>query len=393
MLRLDQLYKVGKRDMRYQRRLARIVSRMLIVAQILTLSINAGFTPETLVYTSETCKPIADVVPEEYVISYGPTNQLEPHQVTHVTSYQVHDLIEIICSNTTLYTDAYQLLFLPEHNAWRQAGYLSVGDALWHSDGTYTYVEHIQRISGTYTVYSISVSDAHTFYATRQAILVHNSPEGGVVSAAVGAAGSLATGAESAAFVINPFAAAGFLFITFLGYVAYSRSQERARRENNAYERLYYPQPRTEATAAGYHENPRSGIAEEPLPAITNNEAHQEKTIDEVSHEDTSLEKYLEERKESSTWDNDTENCQELQLIYADDGKLHVARKKKNSDAQKKTFQSIKMAASGGAGDPNDPRNRNNWRNNSSNNEKNKYNKREKILPKEKSYERARLSR
>jgi len=91
----------------------------------------------------------------------------------------------------------------------------------------------------------MSASDAHTFYATRQAILVHNS----VVSAAVGSTGSLTTGAESAAFVINPFAAAGFLFITFLGYVAYSRSQERARRENNAYEEPYPYAPTT-------HEHP-----------------------------------------------------------------------------------------------------------------------------------------
>jgi len=175
-------------------------------------------------------------------------DQLTLQRVTHITSYHVHGLIEITCSEATIYTDAYQLLFLLKHNAWQKAGHLSVGDALCQSDGMYTYIEDIQHRTGTYTVYSISVSETHNLYATHRAILVHNSPEGGVVSGAMAAAGSLTTaGAESAAFVANPLAAAGALFLTCVGYLVYSRAQERDRYERNEYEGNSNHEPTTYA--------------------------------------------------------------------------------------------------------------------------------------------------
>jgi hypothetical protein len=64
-----------------------------------------------------------------------------------------------------------------EEQGWKAARQVQAGDSLWTRSGKYTPVEQISVKQGQFTVFNFEVEGFHSYFVTRDKVLVHNTCE------------------------------------------------------------------------------------------------------------------------------------------------------------------------------------------------------------------------
>jgi RHS repeat-associated protein len=138
---------------------------------------GACFVGGTLVQTADGEKRIEDVVAGDEVLSAdverGAGDRLHRQQVTRTFVHDAPAVLDIRVGNTTI-TSTPEHPFWVVGRGWRPAGELQPGSTLQTKDGRDLRVASVRRREGSFKVYNLEVSDAHTFYVSPLGILVHN---------------------------------------------------------------------------------------------------------------------------------------------------------------------------------------------------------------------------
>jgi hypothetical protein len=138
---------------------------------------GACFVGGTMVQTATGAKRIEDVVAGDEVISEdierGAPDTRVRRQVTRTFVHDAPAVLDIRVGNTVI-TGTPEHPFWVVGHGWRPAGELQPGSTLLTADGRELRVASVRRREGSFKVYNLEVSDAHTYYVSPLGILVHN---------------------------------------------------------------------------------------------------------------------------------------------------------------------------------------------------------------------------
>ena len=119
------------------------------------------FTGDTFVLMGNgSQKAIADIVVGDTVLAFSEDGALVPQPVTRTW---VHFEKEVIDVDGVKVTPEHR--FLLPSGEYAHIGDLSVGDEVVNADGTTHVIGSIEAVSGTHTVYNLTVNDLHTYVA------------------------------------------------------------------------------------------------------------------------------------------------------------------------------------------------------------------------------------
>jgi hypothetical protein len=109
----------------------------------------------------------------DQVVSWS--NQLvSAHALTKTRRSGVIKIVQIKLPSCTLICDLKQSFFLPLQNKWQLAGMLQSGMALLNSQGALVQILDVQVLSKAARIFSLEVDQAHTYFVSRDEVLVHN---------------------------------------------------------------------------------------------------------------------------------------------------------------------------------------------------------------------------
>jgi hypothetical protein len=135
---------------------------------------ECSFSADTLVSTDAGYVPIAGVITGTRVLAWDETgNTTGYYPVTNVWAHWDPVLVVLIIDGETITTT-------PEHpfytlmRGWLPAGELWVGTGLQRADGGAGIVESTTRVTCTELMWNLTVEQAHTYFVSPQAWLVHN---------------------------------------------------------------------------------------------------------------------------------------------------------------------------------------------------------------------------
>lgn len=132
------------------------------------------FTADTRVQTTAGPMRIADIHIGDTLLAYNErTGQTGPHRVRMLYERATDTLLLITTSTGEV------IQTTPNHPfysaaRWTPAGQLKTGDKLADANGQPIEIRRISRQIGSFRVYNLEVTQAHTYYAGRSNILVHN---------------------------------------------------------------------------------------------------------------------------------------------------------------------------------------------------------------------------
>lgn len=131
------------------------------------------FTAGTQVYTEEGYKNIEDVKVGDKVWAYNDkTDVLELKEVIETFSRDFTQVYKIHFGNEVLEATNEHPFFIG--GKWLKVDELKVGDSLTLYDGATTPITKIEFAEGNFKVYNFTVDEFHTYYVSKQNVLVHN---------------------------------------------------------------------------------------------------------------------------------------------------------------------------------------------------------------------------
>jgi len=131
------------------------------------------FTAGTQVYTEEGYKNIEDVKIGDRVWAYNDkTSDFEIKEVIETFTREFSQIYKIHFGNEILEVTNEHPFFVG--GKWLKVQDLKVGDNLTLYDGSTTPINEIEFVEGNFKVYNFTVDEFHTYYVSRQNVLVHN---------------------------------------------------------------------------------------------------------------------------------------------------------------------------------------------------------------------------
>lgn len=157
--------------MRYDRSIkTTIFATIILWGNILFPSIFA----DTLIKTPYGLIPVQNLSIKDSLVGYS-NNKIANVSITHITTTTAHTLVTITTSKGTIEALPDQLFYDPLLQEWIKAKNITTSTQLLDSNLTYCTCLNVQMISITpRTVYHISTTDPHSFFATEQELLTHN---------------------------------------------------------------------------------------------------------------------------------------------------------------------------------------------------------------------------
>jgi hypothetical protein len=132
------------------------------------------FPAGTTVDTPDGPKRIEDVKVGDKVITHDlTTGQDQTRTVTALFHKQADDLLAITTDNQQFQVTPQHGFWIPDRG-WTLAGTLHPGDHLLRRDGTTSTITTITHTHQPTTVYNLTITGDHNYYATNQDLLVHN---------------------------------------------------------------------------------------------------------------------------------------------------------------------------------------------------------------------------
>jgi len=131
------------------------------------------FTDETLVLTENGYVPIAEINIDDYVLAFNDkTNEIAYKKVTETVELEFTQIFKIYYGENVIEVTHEHPFFIDGN--WVSADEIKVGDNLTLKDDQKVLVDKVELIEGNFTVYNIEVEDFHTYYVSKQNVLVHN---------------------------------------------------------------------------------------------------------------------------------------------------------------------------------------------------------------------------
>lgn len=138
--------------------------------------VGTCFTHDTLVTTSAGRKAIGDVmVGDEVMAFHEGDGATAAFRVAHVFAHASNHLLMLRVGDEVIETTD-EHPFWVEGRGFVKANTIAIGDRLRGLSGGVLLVDAIERQQGSFPVYNIEVSGAHTYFVGRHGILVHNKP-------------------------------------------------------------------------------------------------------------------------------------------------------------------------------------------------------------------------
>jgi RHS repeat-associated protein len=135
---------------------------------------RACFVAGTKVATPQGDKAIEQVQVGELVLAADPEGgAARPQKVTRTFERRAPEVLDIEAGGETI-TATPEHPFWVEGRGWTAAGDLTGGAALVNKDGKIVRVEAVRQRAGSFPVYNLEVEQAHTYFVSRLAVLVHN---------------------------------------------------------------------------------------------------------------------------------------------------------------------------------------------------------------------------
>jgi len=137
---------------------------------------TACFVAGTTVLTEDGEKPIEDIEIGDYVYASDPeTGENGYKEVLQTFINETTELIHIHVNGDEIISTPTHPFYSPQRG-WTSAVDLKAGDILVLSNGDYVVVEQVQHeiLESPIKVYNFEVQDFHTYYVSKNSVLVHN---------------------------------------------------------------------------------------------------------------------------------------------------------------------------------------------------------------------------
>lgn len=148
-------------------------SNLMLLLLAVVPALQAGFGVDTPVKTLQGYINIQVLQKSDQVVSWS-NDLVGAHAVTKTRRSGVIKVVQIKLPNSTLICDLKQSFFLPFQNKWQVASELQPGMALLSYQGELVQVLDVQVLSKSARIFSLEVDQAHTYFVSRDEVLVHN---------------------------------------------------------------------------------------------------------------------------------------------------------------------------------------------------------------------------
>jgi hypothetical protein len=146
---------------------------MLFVCSVLSLSLNAGVSVDTVIETSNGPKEIGLVKVGDKLLCFNNNLSTEERSVISIEEIETNKVVEITTKDdVTISVAAEQMLFVPMK--WVRADQLSLGDVLFKKDHTLMGIKSICHKDEPTKLRFIIVDENHNFFASKNGIIIHN---------------------------------------------------------------------------------------------------------------------------------------------------------------------------------------------------------------------------
>jgi len=135
------------------------------------------FVEGTLVYTDEGHEAIETIETGDYVWAWDEnTNTTALKRVVETYINETEELVHVFVNGEEIVTTPTHPFYSPEVG-WTEAGELSTGDTLLLFNGEFAVVDTVcyESLDTPQEVYNFQVENYHTYYVSKNYILVHNS--------------------------------------------------------------------------------------------------------------------------------------------------------------------------------------------------------------------------
>jgi RHS repeat-associated protein len=150
-----------------------ILTKAVQITNVLKKKFCGCFTAGTEVYTNEGYKVIEGIKVGDLVWAYdNETKNNELKEVVDTFSRDFTEIYKIHYGNEILEATHEHPFFIG--GKWLNVDELKVGDMLTPYDDSTRLIEKIEFVKGNFKVYNFTVKDYHTYYVSRDNILVHN---------------------------------------------------------------------------------------------------------------------------------------------------------------------------------------------------------------------------
>jgi len=139
-----------------------------------TINSSWCFTGDTLIHTPNGKVPISEIKVGDYVWSYNEKDGIvKPCKVKNVFTKKVNSLVLLKVENEIIETTD-EHPFWVIGRKWINAGQLDCNDNLKTFSGSSLQIDSVKNVSKKTTVYNIEVNQCHTYYVSKNEVLVHN---------------------------------------------------------------------------------------------------------------------------------------------------------------------------------------------------------------------------
>jgi hypothetical protein len=133
-----------------------------------------GCISETLVTTPEQLTRVAALKAQDLVLCRTRERTIVTRPVDMIRHRRVDEVIHITIGNDELDVAVDQLFLLANESRYITADQLTVNDRLMNIHGDLVIIDRIERRYGSYSLIALSVNEHHTFFVTKQGIVLHN---------------------------------------------------------------------------------------------------------------------------------------------------------------------------------------------------------------------------
>ncbi|WP_353780274.1 polymorphic toxin-type HINT domain-containing protein, partial [Winogradskyella sp. 3972H.M.0a.05] len=161
---------IGLSELRHTRWLGKISEGSVAIKN---LKVCGCFTSGTQIYTKDGYKDIKDIKVGDFVWAYDDeTRDLALKEVTDTFTREYSEVYKIYFADEVVEATNEHPFFIG--GKWLEVRNLKQGDLLTLYNGSIVTIDKIERTKGLYKVYNFTVKDYHTYYVSKQNVLVHN---------------------------------------------------------------------------------------------------------------------------------------------------------------------------------------------------------------------------
>lgn len=150
--------------------------RMLMLLSMLMPSffVTAGCAPDTLVATPSHIKNVQILQVRDLILCRTPQGTTLARPVDIIRQRHVNEVIHVVCGDDELDVAVDQRFLLSDTLLYITADQLTTDHRLVNVQGNPIVIDHIERRQGAYSLIMLSVNEYHTFFVTKQGIVLHN---------------------------------------------------------------------------------------------------------------------------------------------------------------------------------------------------------------------------